>query len=290
MRIDAHQHFWKYNDRDFGWIGEQVGVLRRDFLPGDLLPLMHGAGFDGSVAVQARQSLEETRWLLELADRSPAIMAVVGWVDLRSPGVGKQLEEFASHPKLRGVRHVVHDESDDRFLLGDDFLRGISHLSAFRLTYDLLLFPRHLAVACDFVAGFPRIPFVLDHIAKPPIRSGQIADWAENVRRLAGFPNVYCKLSGMVTEAHWTAWKPGDFAPYLDVVLEAFGAARLMIGSDWPVCTIAASYGETMGLVRDYLTRLTREEQEAILGGNAARFYDIPVMRRATDPSAQEFK
>ncbi len=275
MRIDAHQHFWKYNNRDYGWMGAQMGVLRRDFLPEDLLPLMKEGGFDGSVAVQARQSLEETRWLLELADRAPQIVAVVGWVDLRSPHVVSQLEAIASHPKLRGVRHVVHDECDDRFLLRDDFLRGISELAVFGLTYDLLLFPRHLAVACDFVARFPRNLFVLDHIGKPLIRSRQITDWARDVRRLAGFPNVYCKLSGMVTEADWSAWQPRDFVPYLDVILEFFGAARLMIGSDWPVCTVAASYGETMKLVRDYLSRLTGEEQEAVLGGNAARFYHI---------------
>ncbi len=277
VRIDAHQHFWKYNDRDYGWRGAGMGVLKRNYLPEDLRPLLREVGSDGSIAVQARQSLEETRWLLELADGSPSIFAVVGWVDLRDPDVVSQLESFSSHAKFHGVRHVVHDEPDDRFLLRGDFLRGVSHLSDFGLTYDLLLFPRHLAVACDFVAGFPRHRFVLDHIAKPPIRSREIADWARDIGRLGRFPNVYCKLSGLVTEADWTSWRPEDFTPYLDVVLDTFGTGRLMVGSDWPVCTVAASYADTMKLVKDYLARLTREDQEAILGANAVRCYDISL-------------
>ncbi|HYK90579.1 MAG TPA: amidohydrolase family protein [Acidobacteriota bacterium] len=275
MRIDAHQHFWKYNERDYGWMGAGMEALKHDHLPENLCPQLRDAGFAGSVAVQARQSLEETRWLLELADRFPSIVAVVGWVDLRNPGVRSQLVAFASNPKLRGMRHVVHDEPDDRFLLSSDFQRGISYLTSFGLTYDLLLFPRHLPIACEFVAAFPQHSFVLDHVGKPSIRRRQIADWSCDIRRLARYPNVYCKLSGMVTEADWSDWSPDDFTPYLDTALEAFGPWRLMIGSDWPVCIIAASYQDTMDLVQNYVARLTREEQHAILGENAARFYHI---------------
>jgi len=275
MRIDTHQHYWRYNPHDYGWMLPGMEILKKDHLPVDLLPLLKEVGIDGTVAVQARQTLEETRWLLDLADQYPFIKGVVGWVDLRSPELHEQLERFSSHPKLCGVRHVVHDEPDDRFMLREDFVRGIGMLADFGLTYDLLLFPQHLPVACELAGLFPEQPFVLDHISKPLIKDGVLEPWATDLRRLAAFPNVTCKVSGMVTEADWQAWKPEDFAPYLDVVFEAFGIQRVMIGSDWPVCTVAGTYPQVMQVALDYVAQLSEAEQADVLGNNAIRFYGL---------------
>ena len=228
-----------------------------------------------TVAVQARQSLEESTWLLQLADEYPFIRAVVGWVDLSSERVVEQLEQLAQHPKFRGVRHVVHDEPDDQFMLRESFLNGLSQLKRFGLTYDLLLFPRHLPIACDVVKRFPNQPFVLDHIAKPPVRAKEMEPWARDLKRLAEFANVFCKISGLVTEAKWDSWEAQDFEPYLDVVLNAFGPHRLMIGSDWPVCTLAADYSSVINLEADYIARLSSDEQHAILEKNPIEFYSI---------------
>lgn len=275
MRIDAHQHFWRYNADEYGWMGPGMEVLKRDHLPSELRSLQAPVGIEGTVAVQARQTVEETRWLLELADAHPFIRGVVGWVDLRSPNLGAQLERFGAHPRLAGVRHVVHDEPDDRFLLRPDVVRGIGALAAHGLTYDLLLYPRHLPVACELVSRFPDQPFVLDHIAKPPIAAGALDPWRADLQALARCPNVCCKISGMVTEADWQGWTPADFDPYLDVVFEAFGPRRLMIGSDWPVCTVAGAYEDVIGLAAGYLARLSAAEQAAVWGGTAARFYGL---------------
>ena len=275
MHIDAHQHFWVYDPREYDWIDDSMKLLRRDFLPAGLKPELDQAGFQGCVAVQARQTIEETRWLLELAASSPYILGVVGWVDLQSPQIRAQLQALAENPKLVGVRHVVQGEPDDRFLLRPEFLRGIAALEEFDLAYDILIFTRHLPVAAEFVRHFPRQRFVLDHLAKPPIKSGSLQPWASGIRELASFPNVFCKLSGLVTEADWQHWKPKDMAPYLDVAFECFGPERLMIGSDWPVCTVAAPYARTLALVIDYLGGHSGQEQEAILGGNAERFWKL---------------
>jgi L-fuconolactonase len=275
MKIDTHQHFWKYNDRDYVWMTAAMDRLRKDHLPADLLPLINSAGVTGTVAVQARQTLEESAWLLHLADEYPFIRAVVGWVDLSSDRVAEQLEHLAQHPKFRGVRHVVHDEPDDNFMLRQSFLNGLSQLKRFGLTYDLLLFPRHLPIACDVVKRFPDQRFVLDHIAKPPIRTREMEPWARELKRLATFSNVFCKISGLVTEAEWDSWRPQDFEPYLDVVLNSFGPRRLMIGSDWPVCTLAAKYTSVIKLETDYIGRLSADEQHAILEKNPVEFYSI---------------
>jgi len=275
IRIDAHQHFWKYTATEYGWINEQMAVLQRDFLPRDLKPLLDDNGFDGSIAVQARQSLEETRWLLELADENDFIQGVVGWVDLCSPQLRGQLEELASHRKLVGVRHVVQDEPDDRFMSRPEFRRGVALLAEFGLAYDLLLHPRHLPVSAQLVQEFPAQTFVLDHLAKPAIADGTLEPWRRDIRELAKFPNVSCKLSGMVTEARWKQWNPDDFRPYLEAVLDAFGPSQLMIGSDWPVCTLSADYAHTVGIVFDFVQRLTETERDGILGGNCARIYRI---------------
>ncbi|HEY3626038.1 MAG TPA: amidohydrolase family protein [Terracidiphilus sp.] len=274
-RIDAHQHFWQYNPVEHGWMTDEMAAIRRDFLPQDLKPLLDRAGFDGCVAVQARQNLDETRWLLELAARHDFIFGVVGWVDLRSPELQSQLLEFADRKKLVGVRHVVQDEPDDEFMLREDFRRGIGWLEEFGLAYDVLIYPRQLRAAIQLVQQFPRQRFVLDHIAKPPIAEGSMEPWGAGVRELAQAPNLYCKLSGMVTEACWGGWQTDDFRPYLDGVLEAFGCGRLMIGSDWPVCTLSASYEAAMGIVLEYVGRLTAAEQAGILGGNCARYYKL---------------
>lgn len=275
MRLDSHQHFWTYRPDHQVWMTDEMQVLRRDYLPGELQPLLQSIQFDGTIAVQARQMVGETAWLLELADVHDFIKGVVGWVDLQSPELRSQLETYSGHPKLVGVRHVVHDEPDDHFLLRPEFRRGIAQLREFGLTYDLLLFPKHLPVAVTLVAEFPDQPFVLDHIAKPVIREGQMSPWREDLQRLAQFPNVWCKLSGLVTEATWQQWQPEDFHRYLDIVVAAFGPGRLMIGSDWPVCTLSGTYGDTMKIVTDYIRKLPTEIREGILGGNCARFYGL---------------
>jgi L-fuconolactonase len=275
MKLDAHQHFWRYNPAEHTWMSEEMAALKRDFFPPDLKPLLNSLGFDGCIAVQARQSPEETAWLLDLAEKNDWIRAVVGWVDLRSKGLPKQLENFAKHPRLAGVRHVLHDEPNDEFMLRPDFRRGLAQLCDYNLTYDLLLFPKHLPIAAKLVADFPEQPFVLDHIAKPNIREALRSPWAEDIHKLAQYENVACKLSGMVTEARWKQWTPADFRPYLDTVVRAFGPNRLMIGSDWPVCTLSADYASTMNIVLDSISQFPAEAQAKILGENAARIYKI---------------
>ena len=275
MHIDAHQHFWIYNPAEYDWIDDSMSALRRDFLPADLKPELDRSHFQGSVAVQARQTLEETRWLLDLAERSPSILGVVGWADLRSPDIRSQLQVLARNPKLVGIRHIVQTEPDVRFLLQPEFLRGISALDEFDLAYDILIYTKHLPVAAEFVERFPRQRFVVDHLAKPPIRSGQINSWAGGIRRLAEFPNVFCKLSGLVTEADWQHWRPEEIAPFLDVAFESFGPDRLMIGSDWPVCLVAAPYARVLRVVKTYLQAKSAECREAVLGGNAQRFWRL---------------
>lgn len=276
MRIDAHQHFWRYNPEEYDWIDDSMALLRRNFLPSDLKPELDAAGFDACIAVQARQNLVETRWLLELAHENSFIAGVVGWVDLRDENVRDQLATFRKNPKFLGVRHVVQAEPDDRFLMQMHFLRGIAALQDFDLTYDVLIYPRHLPVAIEFVQKFPEQRFVLDHLAKPFIKAQTIEPWATHMRELARFPNVFCKLSGMVTEANWTSWRPEHFQPYLETVLGVFGPDRLMIGSDWPVCKVAGSYGKVMALVIDFLEQHAAGALEKILGGNAQRFWRLP--------------
>lgn len=273
--IDSHQHFWHYNPKELVWMNDKMDVLKTDYLPDDLKPLMSDTNIDGTVAVQARQNLDETEWLLELADSNGFIKGIVGWVDLRSDAVTAQLKTYASHPKFVGVRHVVHDEPDDRFMLDDKFLQGIAELKAFDLTYDLLLFPKHIPIAIEVVKQFPEQKFVLDHIAKPFIKDGTLEPWSPDIRELATYDNVYCKVSGMVTEARWKDWKQADYTPYLDVVFESFGVDRIMFGSDWPVCTLSGTYQEVVEIVRDYVERLSEDEQNRIMGANASQFYHL---------------
>jgi L-fuconolactonase len=274
MTIDSHQHFWGYDEKQYPWI-PQGSPLHRDWLPPDLAPLLANAGLDGCIAVQARQSLEESRWLLELAEHHALIKGVVGWVDLRAADVERDLVALAKHPKFRGVRHVVQDEPDVNFMLGAEFLRGISKLHGLGLTYDILIFPRQLPAAIELARRFPEQPFVLDHIAKPPIKEGKLSPWRERIRELARLPNVLCKVSGMITEADHAVWKPADFTPYLDVVFSAFGEDRVMYGSDWPVCLLAGSYGRMFQLVDEYTRPLGSAPREKFFGSNATRFYGV---------------
>ena len=274
-RIDAHQHFWHYDPVEYEWIDGSMAALRRDFLPADLEPELRAAGFDACVAVQARQTLEETRWLLELADGHPFIAGVVGWADLQAPDLRAQLEPFAGRPKLVGLRHIVQAEPDDRFLLQPEFLRGVAALRDFGLAYDILIYPRHLPAAVEFAQRLEGHRLVLDHLAKPDIRGREIQEWRRHLRALAACGHVMAKLSGLVTEADGRAWTPEGMRPYLDVAFECFGYERLMIGSDWPVCTVAADYGRTMRVVTDYMRGRPSREQEAVLGGNAERLWQL---------------
>lgn len=283
MKIDSHQHFWNFTDHaeDYVWMSDEYGALRRDFLPHDLEPLLTEMGFHGSVAVQAREMVAETNLLLELADRTPWMLGVVGWIDLCAADAEPLVERYAAHPKLKGLRLLIHDRPDPEFAVSPEHVRGIGWQERYGLTYDLLLKPPHIRPAMRLVDQFPNQGFVVDHIAKPDIPSGGLSPWAEDIRELARRPNVFCKVSGMVTTADWATWTPAQLAPYLDVVLEAFGPSRLMIGSDWPVCTCAASYQRTMQTTIDWAASLSAEEQAAILGGTCERFYGLepPVIR-----------
>ena len=276
MKIDSHQHYWHFNTADYGWMGDNMSVIKRDFLPADLIPELKSIDFDGSVAVQARQSYEETNWLLQLADEHPHIKGVVGWVDLQSEQAEAQIAAFAKHPKAVGVRHVIHDEEDIDFMLRPAFIRGVQLLEKYNLAYDILIFPTHLTNTIEFVKQFSeQQTFVVDHIAKPLIKDGIVSPWKEEIAALAKFPNVYCKVSGMVTEADWNTWTPENIRPYLDIVFEAFGPERILIGSDWPVCLVAGKYSEVMQVVIDYISIFTEKEQALILGGNAVKAYRI---------------
>jgi len=278
MKIDAHQHFWMFNDNEYSWIDDRMLMLKRNYLPEDLQPELLKSGFSGSVVVQARQTVEETLWLLNLANQHDFIKGVVGWIDLCSENeLRHQLDEFSKSQKFVGVRHVVHDEPEDNFMLRDDFLKGISLLKEYDLTYDLLLFPKHLPVAQVVVAMFPEQKFVLDHIAKPLINNQIISPWKEDIISLAAQRNVYCKISGMVTEADLDKWKTEDFIPYLDIVFKAYGNNRVMIGSDWPVCLLAGKYENVMDITNNYISDMPADIQQKILGKNCIEFYGLDV-------------
>jgi L-fuconolactonase len=275
VRIDAHVHFLVYNPREHVWVTDELGALKGTFLPGDLGPLLSGTGFDGCVAVEARQLPHENEWLLGLARSHASIKGVVGWVDLCAPDVTTRLEGLKAHPQLKGFRHVVIDEPDEGFLLRDDFQRGIAALGPLGFTYDLLIFPGHVPAAVQLVRRFPRQRFVLDHLGLPDIRARQLAPWEAGLKALAACPNVFCKVSGLAYRADWRRWRPEDFAPYLDIALELFGPGRLMVGSNWPVCTVAGDYDAVLGIVLDRARGLSPGEQAQILGGTCTDFYGL---------------
>ncbi|HEX6496105.1 MAG TPA: amidohydrolase family protein [Acidobacteriaceae bacterium] len=274
-RIDAHHHLWHYTPDEYGWITEQMRILREDFLPHDLKPLLDRAGIGGAVAVQARQTLEETEYLLQHAEEAAWIRAVVGWAPIASPEFSEVLESLHQKKKLKGLRHLIQDEPDDEFILDAAFNRGVRTLRDTGLVYDIVIRARHLPHAVRFVDMHPDQPFVLDHCAKPPILKDEWEPWASYMRELAQRPNVVCKLSGLVTEADWTRWTPAGLEPYWRVVLEAFGPGRLLFGSDWPVALVASSYQRWVDTVGRWLAPLSESEQEAIWGGNARRVYSL---------------
>lgn len=274
MRLDAHQHFWRYSAAEYGWIDARMTRIRRDFLPADLAPELARAGLEGCLAVQARSSLAETEFLLALARANPFVKGVVGWSDLCASDFPRELERLAREPRLRGLRHVVQDEPDERFLLRADFRRGVRALARHGLVYDVLVYSRHLEVVREFVAACPDQPLVLDHLGKPRVAARERASWERPFRALGAFPNLACKLSGLVTEAAWNEWEPAELCFYLDVALETFGEERLLFGSDWPVCLLAArDYGAVFALVDDWARRLTPAARAKLFGQNAARIY-----------------
>jgi len=275
LRIDSHQHFWQYDPARHGWISESMKVIQRDFMPADLEPLLAASGIDGCVVVQVDQTDAETEFQLANANRNDFVKGVVGWVDLKSPEIEEKLVRLYGQPKLKGFRHILQGEANDAFMLDLSFKNGISKLSKYGFTYDILIFPRHMKNAALLIAQFPDQAFVIDHLAKPYIKDERIEEWKADIKAVAKYPNVYCKISGMVTEANWTGWKKADFRPYLDAAVEAFGSNRLMFGSDWPVCLCAASYQQVAEIVGDYFSGFSSTEKAAIWGGNATRFYNL---------------
>ena len=282
MVIDSHQHFWRYDRKRFAWITEEMCVLKRDFLPGHLATELILAGVDGTVAVQTDQSEEETHFLLELADTSRFVLGVVGWINLCAPDVSRRLAFFSHYPKLCGFRHIVQSEKDDWYLLREDFMNGIGALQSFNFTYDILIYPRQLEATLELVGRFPGQKFVIDHLAKPEIKGGKFEPWEAKMRLVAKNANVFCKLSGLITEADWHRWSLTDFRPYLDVALDAFGADRLMFGSDWPVCLLAGKYASVKRLIEDYLAQHSAETRCKIFGETAINFYGLGKKAHAT--------
>jgi L-fuconolactonase len=274
MTIDAHHHFWKYDPAEYGWVDDAMAVIRRDFLPADLERAIGDGGVDGVISVQARQTVEETQWLLDLTGRHDFIRGVVGWAPLASPTVERDLGRFASHPKLKGVRHVLQAEADG-YMLGREFNEGIAKLRRHGLVYDILITESQLPAAIELVDRHPSQTFVLDHVAKPRIRKNILSPWRENIRDLARRANVFCKISGMVTEADYHAWTPAQLRPYVDTVLECFGPKRLMFGSDWPVCLVACGYRRWVDLVKEFIATLSPGERACILGETAQRAYRL---------------
>ncbi|MCJ7543157.1 MAG: amidohydrolase family protein [Phycisphaerae bacterium] len=275
MRIDAHHHFWRYNAAEYGWISDAMSVLRRDFLPEHLAAEIRTAGVDGVVSVQARQTVQETAWLLELAEEHDFIRGVVGWVPLVSPTVADDLARLAANRKLKAVRHVLQGEADDDYMLRPDFNAGIAALKPFDLAYDILIFERHLPATLKLVDRHPNQVFVVDHIAKPRIRDSALQPWRDRITDLARRANVYCKLSGMVTEADWQRWTPQQLRPYAEVVLEAFGPRRVMFGSDWPVCLLATTYQRWTETVEGFIAALSPAEQDRIWSATAIEAYRL---------------
>ena len=273
--LDTHVHFWQYHPVRDAWIDDSMKVLQRDFLPTDLLPELTANGISGCVAVQADQSEEETHFLLQLAENHDFLKKVVGWTDLRSPDVTERLTYFSRFEKLAGFRHIVQGEADVNFLLRKDFCRGVAALEQHGFTYDILVFPHQLGAVLEFVQRFPNQKFVIDHLAKPYIKDGFFDGWAAMMREIAKHENVYCKVSGMVTEADWQGWEYADFVPYLDLVAEAFGTKRLMFGSDWPVCLLGGNYNMVLGVVQRYFDSFSLDEQVSVFGKNGSDFYKI---------------
>ena len=276
LKIDAHQHFWKFDPVRDNWITNDMAVIRRDFLPADLKPSLSRNNIDGTVLVQTCQEETDNDFMLKLAEENSFIKGVVGWVDLQADNAEERLNYYHNNkPKLKGIRHVLQGEPDVRFMLGKKFKHGIGLLRQFGFTYDILIYPKHISYACELVAAFPEQKFVLDHIAKPFIKTREIEAWKNDIEDLAQYRNVFCKVSGMLTEADWYNWRTADFTPYLEVIFKAFGANRLMYGSDWPVCLLAGAYSRSLEILQIFTSRYSQEEQDLFFGGNAVKFYNL---------------
>ena len=274
MKVDAHNHFWNYDAVKHSWIDGSMTAIQQSFLPEEFGKILNENGIDGCVAVQVEQNLEENDYLLALADKHSFIKAVVGWVDLRADDLDEQLQKLSQQQKLKGFRHIAQAEAND-FLSAQAIKNGVAKLAEYNFTYDILVFPQQLPAAIELVKACPNQKFVLDHLAKPYIKSGDINQWKKDITELSKYENVYCKISGMVTEADWKNWKPVDFIPYIEVSFEAFGAQRLMFGSDWPVCLLAADYQEVKNILSSYINTLSLTEQNQFWGNNAVEFYGI---------------
>jgi len=275
LQIDSHQHFWKYDPIRDSWITDDMAVIQRDFFPEDLEPILKNNKIDGCVIVQSDQSEEENHFQLQNSANHNFIKGVVGWVNLLSDKIEPRLEYYSQFEKLKGFRHVLQGEPQRDFMLRPDFLNGISLLNKYNFTYDILVFPDQLKFINEMVAKFPEQKFVLDHIAKPYIKDKLLADWDVNIKTLGEFDNVFCKISGMVTETNWNNWQPGEFDPYMDVVVDAFGTDRIMFGSDWPVCKVSATYEEVYGIVKNYFSGYSESEKVKVFGENAIKFYSL---------------
>ena len=274
FRIDAHQHFWIYDVLEHSWMTEEMKLVKRDFLPYDLKPLLLINNIDGTVLVQVTQSREETDTLLKIAESNDFVKGVVGWIDLRDKDIRSHLQNYKKYPKLKGFRHILQTE-EPGFMLQPDFLRGIAALMEYDFTYDILIYPKHLPTAIKLVKEFPALRFVVDHIAKPNIKDNGMDEWKTGIGDLALNPNVYCKISGMVTEADWNNWKPGDFTLYIDTVIKAFGIKRVMFGSDWPMCLVSGSYQDVLNIVSNYFSSFSADEKGLFFGDNAINFYQL---------------
>jgi L-fuconolactonase len=272
--IDAHQHFWYYEKNKHAWIDDAMAVIRKDFLPEQLAEVYQSNNIDGCVAVKADQSENETNFLIQLSQQHAFIKGIVGYVDLRAENVTERLAYYQQHKIVKGFRHVLQAQEPE-FMLQPNFLRGIAALKQFNFTYDILIFPKHLQAAIELVKQNPSQPFVIDHIAKPYIKAGLIDEWKKDINTIAQYQNVYCKISGMVTEADYNNWKQEDFTPYIDAVVEAFGTKRILFGSDWPVCLVAASYEKMKAIVTDYFSKFSLAEQEDFFCNNTTTFYNL---------------
>lgn len=276
QRIDAHQHFWKFNPVRDNWINSDMSVIARDFLPNDLVPLLQRNNMDGTVVVQTCHTDEDNRFMLELAEQNSFIKGIVGWVNLQSIRVEDKLKYYHErYPKIKGFRHVLQSDPDDRLMLRDSFKNGISLLNKYNFTYDILIYPKHLKYAAQLAAEFPDQKFVVDHLAKPHIKAKEIDTWKRDIEDLSKNLNVYCKVSGMLTEADWYSWRTDDFMPYLDTVFNAFSINRVMYGSDWPVCKLAGGYNRALEILQIYTSRFSEKEQAQFYGGNAIEFYNL---------------
>lgn len=276
LKIDAHQHFWQFDPARDNWITNEMSIIRRDFLPADLLPILQRNEIDGTILVQTCQTEDDNQFMLQLAQENSFIKGIVGWVDLCTENIEERLQYYKNkHPKIKGFRHVLQAEPNEEFMLTKRFKRGISCLNSYGFTYDILIYPLHLKHTETLVAEFPDQKFVVDHLAKPYIKNKEIDQWKKDMEALAKYQNVYCKVSGMLTEADWYNWRTDDFTPYIDVVFNAFSTSRVMYGSDWPVCMLAGGYNRALEILQIYTSKLSHNEQDMFFGGNAVGFYNL---------------